>query len=315
MSRPSNVLRFQRHAASTWEEALDRLIDFKTAQGRSEQTITDYRQHIGFFFRTYPQAWEEPNLKGCLLKFFARKMGSTTYNLYLIYLKAFIDWCIEEEGVYTTNPLVKFKQKREEGRVVNISMETIKRLLSLPDKNSYTGLRDYCLILLSLDTGIRPKEALSLLPGDLNLKGHEVTVRAMNAKTRVSRTLPVSRVTADSLSRLLEGRPEEWGELVPVFSSWEGTPMRVTSWGNRMVHKYSKALKVKIRPYDLRHCFALNFLRNGGNLFALQRILGHTNLDMTKRYLALTQGDIQGEHDKASPINSIMPKRSRATRL
>ena len=75
----------------------------------------------------YPQAWEEANLKPCLLKFFARKMGSTTYNLYLIYLKAFIDWCVEEEeGVYTTNPLVKFKQKREEGWIDNIPILSVR---------------------------------------------------------------------------------------------------------------------------------------------------------------------------------------------
>lgn len=315
MSRPSNVLRFQRHAASTWEEALDRLIDFKTAQGRSEQTITDYRQHIGFFYRTYPQAWEEANLNPCLLKFFARKMGPATYNLYLIYLKAFVDWCIEEEGVYTRNPLAKFKQKKEEARIVDIPMETVKKLLKLPDQGTYTGLRDYGLFLLSLDTGIRPKEALTLLPKDVNLKGLEVIVRAENAKTRVSRTLPISRITAEAIGRLLDGRPQKWGELCPVFANWEGTPMRPNSWGMKMNKKYSKQLKTKIRPYDLRHVFALNFLRNEGNIFALQRIMGHANLDMTKRYLALTKDDLKENHDKASPVNSLLPKRTRMTRL
>lgn len=315
MSRPSNVLRFQRHVASTWEEALERLIDFKTAQGRSQQTITDYRQHIGFFYRTYPEAWEEPNLKGCLLKFFSRKMGATTYNLYLIYVKAFIDWCIEEEGVYTANPLVKFKQKKEEARIVDIPMETVKKLLKLPDQNTYTGLRDYALFLLFLDTGIRPKEALTLLPRDVNLKGLEVTVRAENAKTRISRTLPISRVTAEAIGRLMEGRPQKWGDLCPVFANWEGTPMRPNSWGMKMNKKYSKQLKTKIRPYDLRHVFALNFLRNEGNIFALQRIMGHANLDMTKRYLALTKDDLKDNHVKASPVNTLLPQRTRVTRL
>jgi site-specific recombinase XerD len=315
MSRPSNVLRFQRHAASTWEEALDRLIDFKTAQGRSEQTITDYRQHIGFFYRTYPQAWEEANLNPCLLKFFARKMGPATYNLYLIYLKAFVDWCIEEEGAYARNPLAKFKQKKEEARIVDIPMETVKKLLNLPDQGTYTGLRDYSLFLLSLDTGIRPKEALTLLPKDVNLKGLEVTVRAENAKTRVSRTLPISRITAEAIGRLLDGRPQKWGDLCPVFANWEGTPMRPNSWGMKMNKKYSRQLKTKIRPYDLRHVFALNFLRNEGNIFALQRIMGHANLDMTKRYLALTKDDLKDNHGKASPVNSLLPKRTRMTRL
>jgi site-specific recombinase XerD len=68
---------------------------------------------------------------------------------------------------------------------------------------------------------------------------------------------------------------------------------------------YSKRIGIKVRPYDLRHSFALNFLRNGGNVFALQKLMGHSTLDMTKRYLALTQGDLQEQHAKASPVNML----------
>jgi hypothetical protein len=60
-------------------------------------------------------------------------------------------------------------------------------------------------------------------------------------------------------------------------------------------------------------CFALNFLQNGGNVFALQRIMGHTNLDMTKRYLALTQNDIREEHARSGPLTKIAAKFARAT--
>lgn len=63
---------------------------------------------------------------------------------------------------------------------------------------------------------------------------------------------------------------------------------QLTPGGDRL-KMYSKTLKTSIRPYNLRHAFALQFLRNGGHTLALQRTLGHTDLTMTKRYVALTE--------------------------
>lgn len=68
------------------------------------------------------------------------------------------------------NPFNELKKRRDEGRVVNIDCDTLKRLLSMPEANTFAGQRDYALLLLTLDTGIRPKEALSLLPDDVNLR-------------------------------------------------------------------------------------------------------------------------------------------------
>ncbi|GIM30111.1 hypothetical protein CPJCM30710_27770 [Clostridium polyendosporum] len=70
--------------------------------------------------------------------------------------------------------------------------------------------------------------------------------------------------------------------------------------------KYSTILGVKIRPYDLRHAFALLYLRNGGNVFTLQKTLGHTDLSMTKRYLNLTGKDLTETHKTASPLNKLI---------
>jgi len=86
--------------------------------------------------------------------------------------------------------------------------------------------------------------------------------------------------------------------------------MERNSFGHRL-NKYSAQIGYKVTPYDLRHSFALLYLRNGGNIFALQRTMGHADLNMTKRYLALTQEDLRAEHQKSSPLNQLVEKRVR----
>jgi site-specific recombinase XerD len=183
-------------------------------------------------------------------------------------------------------------------------------LLKQPDKKTFPGLRDYCLILLTLDTGIRPGEALFLLPKDVNFMSLEITIRNEISKTKVTRTVPISSLTATHLQKLMKARLSTWSNTIPLFCSYEGKPMLESSWGHRL-KKYSQQICHSITPYSLRHSFALLYLRNGGNVFALQRTMGHADLNMTKRYLALNGEDLKREHETASPVNLFNKKRVR----
>jgi site-specific recombinase XerD len=185
--KKTRVLRVAESKDATWEQTLNDFILWKKAESKSERTLKDYGYHIRNFFKCYPNA--------SLSK-------PAYYNNKMVYLKTFFGWCVSEE-LLTENPLKDFKRRKADARIVQVDMEVIKKLLAMPNQSTFPGLRDYALILLQVDTGIRSKEALSLLVTDINTNALEVYVRAENAKTRVARTLPVSPITAKAIEKVI----------------------------------------------------------------------------------------------------------------
>ncbi|MDI3531377.1 MAG: integrase/recombinase XerD [Candidatus Atribacteria bacterium] len=290
----------------TWREYLARFLAEKRLNGCRETTINDYRYYIPRFFEGLTlEDWE--GIQKRVNEYFSSDLAPATFNIRRAYLKAFFNYLVQQ-GAVPQNPIT-FKKRKTESKMRAVPPEILQKLLRLPDKNTFAGLRNYTLLLLTLDTGIRPKEALSLLPEHFNLEAREVTIPGGIAKTKAPRTLPLSSLTVQWLHRLLSVRHSAWHNA-PVFCTWEGKPMQRNSW-TKILQDYSKKLGYRITPYDLHHAFALYSLRNGMNVFVLQRILGHTDLTMTKRYLALTQEDLQKEHEKSSPLNVLGAKRIR----
>lgn len=124
--------------------------------------------------------------------------------------------------------------------------------------------------------------------------------------------MPLSYQTVEILKKLIAYRLEGCEDY--IFLAITGRRMTTDTWEDRL-QKYSATLNYKITPYDFRHTFAIMFLRNGGNVFILQRLLGHSNLEMTKRYVNFSQVDIASQHINASPINNFIQRNTRIKRL
>jgi len=283
------------------EDILPSFILYKQAEGLADRTILDYRQRLGFFFLRFPDALDFPRER--TLAFLSSYRNPSTYNIYFAYLKVFWDW-VQAEGYFKgdRHPLDGLKKRKPGGRIVQLSENDIARLLAQPDKSRYTGLRDYCLICLQIDTGIRPGEALQLMPEDFSHEKKEIIVRAEIAKTRVSRVLPLSDPTVQNILKLLVVRP--W-KIAPIFSTETGTPFNVQSWSRRL-NAYGKKCGLNITAYHLRHASALLLLRRGADAFTVQALLGHSTLQMTKHYLALTSEDIRKGHHNAGVMLSVL---------
>nr|WP_315988976.1 hypothetical protein [Desulforamulus aquiferis] len=81
--------------------------------------MKDYRSHVNILFSRYPEAFDNEHLKPAVLEYMAQPVKPATFNLRLVYLKAFFDWCVKEEYI-VKNPLEGFKRRKDEGRIVNI---------------------------------------------------------------------------------------------------------------------------------------------------------------------------------------------------
>lgn len=208
--------------------------------------------------------------------------------------------------------MIGLKKKKDVGRIRTIPEDIIKKLLTSIDMDTYVGLRDYAIIVLTLDTGIRPNEMCCLEISDLDLEHAELKIRPSISKTRVARVLPLSYQTVEILRNLILIRKENWNNH--IFLSIDGNKFSIDAWETRL-KKYSKKIGYKFTPYDLRHTFAIMYLKNGGNAFALQKLLGHTDLTMTKRYVNFVQSDIAEQHVTASPVNLFIQRTTRIKRL
>ncbi len=181
----------------------------RKAEGKAPRTIYDYKTHITSFFKRFSRALRsEKDLRTSILKYFSDDIKPATFNLRRKYLKAFFDFLVRE-NVIIEKILLILKRGKDEERARAIPIEILKELLSAPDKKSYAGFRDYCLILFMLDTGIRPGEALKLKKEDFNFASFEITIPDNVAKTRKKRTLPLSPVVAKEIKKLLFLQPLE----------------------------------------------------------------------------------------------------------
>jgi integrase/recombinase XerD len=93
----------------------------------------------------------------------------------------------------------------------------------------------------------------------------------------------------------------------PTFLS-ESTGKRLTLWGvNQAMQRIEQRSGVQdVTCHAFRRTFAIEFLRGGGNIYVLAKLMGHSGIDVLKRYLAITQDDLQAAHQKYSPGDNML---------
>jgi integrase len=300
-----------------WKKHFKMFLLYKKAQGLAERTLKDYEYNIGLFFEAYPRALkDDETLEMAVLEYFAGigHLAPSTFNSRRKNINAFFGWLKDEKKVIQDNPIRHIKRRKEDKLPRASDEDTLVKLLQAPDKTTFAGLRDYTLIILTLDTGIRPGEAFGLLKKDFDLDAGQVEIPADVSKTRTRRILPILPQTVLAIAELIQTRHRYWPDTVPVFCTENGGKLGKNQWGRRMI-EYSEKIGRKVTPYQLRHSFALLFLRNKGSAFHLQQMLGHTTMEMTEKYVYLSKSDVDEVHYTASPLNKLLPPKKRIRKI
>jgi integrase/recombinase XerD len=233
-------------------------------------------------------------------------LAGHTINAYLRSLSAFWSW-LEREGIIQQNPFTQIRIPKAPQKIIpTFSEQQIQALLAQIDTNSATGFRDHTILLLLLDTMVRVSELTGCRTEDLNLENRCLKIWGKGSKERV---VPFGRTAQKALwkyTTMYRPQPQSSRQDM-LFLTADGRPMTKNRIETILKAYGQKAsiTGVRVSPHTFRHTGAVEFLRNGGDLFTLQRIMGHSGLQVLRGYINLNQGDLARVHALASPLDNL----------
>src|SRR5579885_38564 len=300
-------------------------------RGQTRETLLWYRRRLGFFVTAMEQSGvtelEQVQI-GHLRQFVQRLMTSKvnerhptkpaqektlslqTVRGYVRSIKTFFSWCVNEE-LLSANPSARLVQpKAPEYLIPTFSQKHIEIMLASCNQAEPLGFRDYVLLLVFLDTGMRLAALCGLRVGDV----HDRYVRVFG-KGQKEREIGIHPEVGKLLWKYIHkyrkpADPAEEG----LFLGRYGEPLQLSG-----VENMFKRLKrkcglegVRVSPHTFRHTFAKMYLEQGGELFKLSREMGHSTVQVTEAYLKQFRStEARQEHTDFSPIGRIDLKKTK----
>jgi len=228
------------------------------------------------------------------------KVSPSTVNGRIRVFKVFYRHLMNE-GLVEQNPMQNIKLVRAEQKIKPVlSPDEMDRVLSGFDRKHFHGARNYCMILLTYDSMVRLNELLTIKLGDIDLNSKLIKVFG---KGRKERHVPFSDRTATVLhTYMVRYRKFISGDLLfPMKNGKQITQRRA----HRIFSFAGQRASIYLHPHLVRHSSASQFIRMGGNPSVLQKILGHSSLLVTQRYVHLSNEDMNQAYEKFSPVSVL----------
>lgn len=294
------------------KNAVDQFIAAKEIENLSDRTIrvyTDMTRELVEYVGDKPlERFDEKDVREFLNYHRNRKgergpLSDATIHKYYSIVRTLSRW-LEDQGYIIKAPTDKVRPPRVENKLPEaLSDEEINKLFVY--LKSFCSKRVEILFSFFLDTGARLSEVVGLDLTDLHLDDNWVKVYG---KGRRERILPLGKSLKKDLELYLS-------VIRPTIVKKGEKALFVTKFGERYSpNGLSTLIKVKLKavnvngkygPHKLRHTFATNYLRNGGNLEQLRIVMGHRDISTTQRYLSLLPEDLTRAQLSASPMDRI----------
>lgn len=300
----------------TVQEAYDQFKQNNLIKGLSEGTLRYYESYSRAFF-TFLGDTAQPLTavtKDTIDEYTLYLKGKgtvtdTTVNTALRMVRAFLYFCMGKGWIPRFSiSQIKVTQPVKEP----YTNDELAKLLKKPDLKSCTfaRYRNWVIVNFLLATGCRAATLVNLRIMDIGLSGGMVFFRHMKARNQ--QAVPLSKTIVQILAEYLtyrKGQPSE-----PLFISEYGNALRVDVLESA-IREYNHSCGVEKTSLHLfRHTYAKLFIVAGGDPFRLQKLLGHTDLSMTKRYVALYADDLKENYDAFNPLEQVSAATKRGTK-
>lgn len=275
------------------------------AEGLADSTIRWYRS-ITSRFAQHHQAMALADIGSHEIRLYLKNMRNGQYADESVddhnrALHRFWNWTAQEYVIL--NPMRNIKRpKAIKVRTPKaVPLENIIAMFRAAEGGMNT-VRDQAILAFALDTGCRAGGICGLKAADVDLQSRTATVTEKGNKTRV---VPFSKVTAVLLARWMEERLEPAEAFFYSQYTWES--LRPNSLYLLFRRLGSRAeVTGKVNPHGFRHTFSIEYIKAGGDLVTLSRILGHESVDTTAKYYGIfTNEEVKAAHERYSPIYKI----------
>ena len=280
---------------------LQAFLDAKRA-ARSAGTLRFYREKLGHvvaFLDARGVETVEDLVAGDVRAFLASLADHSQggQRAYWRATRAWLNWCRAEFGL-DSDPLANVDAPNGKSQAMQAaSLDDVAAMLDACDRRTFCGRRDHAVLRTLLDTGLRASELLRLDLDDLH--GGDIRVRPEVAKTKVPRTVFLGNKAQRALAMYQARRRDDCEAL------W------VTRYGTRLSYQGLRSafrrlcsaagLDEDVSPHQVRKACATALLRAGASLEHIRRLLGHTSLETTQRYLRLSDDDVRQAVQAHSP--------------
>ena len=301
------------------------------ADGKSESTITWYSDILKLFSRylkenKHTNRIEEFNIENArnyVLYLRSRNkfgrytntpvqhsgLSPQTVRGHIRGLKSFSSWLYREQ--YTDENRLRYLKipKAPIKLIEPLTDEEINQITSNINQDSPTGFRNHAIFVTALDNGLRASELADMAIGQLDLKKGFCKITGKGDKERI---VPIGDFVRMTLWNYLDRiRPEPAAaDCDKLFLSPSGRPITANTI-KLVFSRLSKSSGVeRLHAHLCRHTFAINYLLNGGDIFSLKEILGHTTLEMVNHYLHFTRSQLTAQHHKYSPMDKLQKEQT-----
>lgn len=236
----------------------------------------------------------------CLELMTMRGHPPATVNRRLQSIRKFYQYALEW-GLVEENPSLGVKLLPQPGSQAprGLNQSEIERLLDAIRRGSvHLVKRDYAIVQLMLQTGIRVGELARLKLSDVSLPGEKGVLKISAQGASQEREIPLNTSVRKAISTYLEERPASSSDH--LFLSRKGDPLTVRSV-QTLVSGYARAAGLEdVSTYTLRHTYGQHLLRDTGDLSLVARLLGHKRLETVIKYILPRQEDLTEVAERSS---------------